>query len=90
MEQAPISPPAPRQEVKRQSWMIERDLREAKAELQRVVAERKEARDQRNRFSVGQEEHRKYSGQMADADERIREVEERIKALNAERGAANA
>lgn len=90
VNQAPISPPAPRQEQKRPSWAIDRDLNDARKDLQHQQDARKEARDQRNRFSVGQEEHRKYSGQMADADERIREVEERIKALNAERGAANA
>lgn len=90
MSGTPISPPASRQEQKRPSWAIDRDLNDARKDLQHQQDARKEARDQRNRFSVGQEEHRKYSGQMADADERIREVEERIKALNAERGAANA
>lgn len=87
---SPGSPPAPRQEVKRQSWAIERDIRDEEKRLATAQSERREARDQRNRFSVGQEEYRKYSGQMADADERIRDVEERIKALTAERGAANA
>lgn len=86
VEQSPISPPAPRQEPRRPSWAIDRDLNDARKELQRQQEARKEARDQRNRFSVGQAEYRKYSGQMADADERIREVEERIKALSAERG----
>lgn len=89
VEQSPISPPAPRQEAKRPSWVIDRDLNDARKDLQRQQEARREARDQRNRFSVGQAEYRKYSGQMADADERIRDVEEKIKALSAERGAAN-
>ncbi len=87
--QAPISPPAPRQEAKRPSWAIDRDLNDARKDLQRHQEARKEARYDRNRFSMWQEEYRKYSGQMADADERIREVEERIKVLSAERGAGN-
>ena len=89
VEQSPISPPAAPQRQIRPSWAIDRDLNDARKELGREQEARREARDQRNRFSVGQAEYRKYSGQMADADERIREVEERIKALSAERGSGN-
>lgn len=88
--QAPISPPAPRQEAKRPSWAIDRDLNDARKELGREQEARKEARYDRNRFSMGQPEYRKYAALMAQHDERIRDVEERIKALTAERGAANA
>lgn len=82
--QAPISPPAPRQEVKRPSWEIERDIRDEEKRLEATRSVRKEARDQRNRFSMGQEEYSRYNAEMRRADEVILAGEKKLGELRNE------
>lgn len=87
----PIQPPAPRQEARRKSWMIERDQREAKAELASATEARKEALYWRNRYPEGSQDWRRYSAEVTAADRGIAEAGERAKALADElRGVANA
>lgn len=82
--QAPISPPAPRQEAKRPSWAIERDIRDEEKRLATVQSDRREARDQRNRFSQGQAEYTRYNAEMRKADEVIAASEARLVELRNE------
>ena len=82
--QAPISPPAPRHEAKRPSWAIERDIREEEKRLTTAQSERREARDQRNRFSLGQAEYSRYNAEMHKADKAISASEERLVVLRNE------
>lgn len=81
---APISPPAPRQEAKRPSWAIERDIRDEEKRLATVQSERREARDQRNRFSHGQAEYTRYNAEMRKADDAISASEARLVELRTE------
>lgn len=81
---APISPPAPRQEAKRPSWAIERDIRDEEKRLATAQSERREARDQRNRFSQGQAEYSRYNAEMRKADEVISASEARLVELRTE------
>jgi len=78
VSQAPISPPAPRQEAKRPTWTIERDIRDEEGRLRTAQGERKEARDQRNRFSLGQSEYACHDAEMRKADAKITASETRL------------
>lgn len=81
---APISPPAPRQEVKRPTWTIERDIRDEEGRLKAAQGERKEARDQRNRFSMGSAEYQRHNQGMREADVKILASETRLVELRNE------
>lgn len=71
--------------------MIERDQREAKAELASATEARKEALYWRNRYPEGSQDWRRYSAEVTAADRGIAEAGERAKALADElRGVANA
>ena len=65
---------APRPEPR---WALERDLREAKAELAKADEEYKEARSQRNRFTGG-DDHHKYQLQMNTHQADMEEAKARI------------
>lgn len=82
--QAPISPPAPRQEAKRPSWAIERDIRDEEKRLATAQSERREARDQRNRFSMGSTEYQRHHQGMREADTKILASETRLVELRNE------
>lgn len=82
--QAPISPPTPRQEAKRPTWAIERDIRDEEKRLATAQSERRETRDQRNRFSLGQAEYSRYNAEMHKADKAISASEERLVVLRNE------
>ncbi|MBK9580318.1 MAG: hypothetical protein IPO40_24905 [Fibrobacteres bacterium] len=84
VNQAPISPPAPRQEQKRPTWTIERDIRDEEGRLKTAQGERKEARDQRNRFSMGQSEFTRHDAEMRKADAKITASETRLVELRNE------
>lgn len=84
VEQAPISPPAPRQQAKRPTWTIERDIRDEEGRLKAAQGERKEARDQRNRFSMGQSEYTRHDAEMRKADAKITASETRLVELRNE------
>ena len=81
---APISPPASRQEQKRPTWTIERDIRDEEGRLKAAQGERKEARDQRNRFSMGQREYTRHDAEMRKADIKILDSETRLVELRNE------
>jgi hypothetical protein len=84
VNQAPISPPAPRQEQKRPTWTIERDIRDEEGRLKTAQGERKECRDQRNRFSMGQSEFTRHDAEMRKADVKILASETRLVELRNE------
>jgi len=84
VSQAPISAPAPRQEQKRLTWTIERDIRDEEGRLKVAQGERKEARDQRNRFSMGQSEYTCHDAEMRKADAKIAASETRLVELRNE------
>lgn len=81
---APILPPAPRQEAKRPTWAIERDIRDEERRLATAQTERREARDQRNRFSQGQAEYSRHNAEMRKADDAIAASEARLVELRGE------
>ena len=84
VNQAPISPPSPRQEQKRPTWTIERDIRDEEGRLKTAQGERKECRDQRNRFSMGQGEYTRHDAEMRKADAKIAASETRLVELRNE------
>lgn len=81
---APISPPAPRQEAKRPTWTIERDIRDEEGRLKAAQQQRKECRDQRNRFSMGQSEYARHDAEMRKVDAKITASETRLVELRNE------
>ena len=84
VNQAPISPPAQRQEAKRPTWTIERDIRDEEGRLKMAQGERKECRDQRNRFSMGSRDYDGADKMMRLADARITASETRLVELRNE------